>query len=130
MSMTNLLTNFHNSILGNENFETTTVVWLDNHLFNSKTRDIDQENIRKAINQIKIFIDSEECQRYVENLFHDDQIILITTGRLGKDFIPLIHHRRQIVSIYIFCMDPKRHETWTQQYMKVKITMIEIEQLF
>jgi hypothetical protein len=121
MAIDSILSNLHASLLEDENFETTTLIWLDSKSIRSEERRNSQKKFRSAINHTKIFDNIQECKKYINNLSKDDRAVFITSGKLGKDFVPCIHQFRQIRSIYIFCMDEKKNERWTKEYIKVSI---------
>jgi hypothetical protein len=130
MTIPCFLDNVYTSLSEDENFETTTLIWLDNPLIKSEEEINTQQKFRFAVNHIKLFDNTKECEKYIQHLFRDDRIVLITSGQLGKTFIPCIHHYRQITSIYIFCMDQKKHEEWTKDFLKVNKRLIIIVEFY
>jgi hypothetical protein len=68
------------------------------------------------------FEDDQQCLRYIKNLNKDERIILIASGRSGRNIVPQIAHLRPITSIFIYCMDKKANEQWSQKFPKVTIS--------
>ncbi|CAF3532632.1 unnamed protein product [Rotaria sp. Silwood1] len=118
MTVSNSIDSFYTSLSDNENFETTTLIWLDSRLTELQENIRIQQELRSAINHIKDFDNIEECKNYIQHLSRDDRVVLITSGKVGKEFVPYIHDFRQITSIYIFCMDKKKNEIWPKAFIK------------
>jgi hypothetical protein len=122
MAIGKILNDLYFTSLDDENLETTTLIWLDAKSTKPEERRQSQKKFRAAINHIKIFDHTEKCEKYIKRLSKDDRAVFITSGKLGKEFVPCIHHFRQISSIYIYCMDEKKNETWTKTFIKVNIS--------
>ncbi|CAF4001701.1 unnamed protein product [Adineta steineri] len=60
----------------------------------------------------------------------DEKIILIISGTLGQNFIPIIHDTSQIISIFIFCKNKLVHELWAHSWSKIKGVFEEIPILY
>jgi hypothetical protein len=107
------------SFITEENLETFSLLWLDASV-NDVQENIDaQQQLRTSINYLKTFEDGDKCEEYIRSVPKDDRIILIISGRFGEIIVPRIHSLRQISSIYVYCKDKKRHETWANQFKKV-----------
>lgn len=104
-----------------QNLETFRIIWLDS-LVNVSQENIDTKRLlRKAVNRLKTFEDSDLCIDYIEFL-SDERIILIVSGRLGQITVPIIHHLPQVLAIYVYCSDKKRNEEWARKYLKVNLS--------
>ena len=77
-----------------------------------------QQQLRTSINHLLTFEDDQQCLQYIQSLPKDDRIVLIVSGRLGQIIVPQIVHLRQIISIYVYCMDKKANEQWAQHFLK------------
>ena len=75
-------------------------------------------HFHEFLTHIKPFFDSKACEEYLKSS-SDERFVLIVTGQIGQDLVPRIHQFQQILSIYIYCMDQKRHEKWSKEYKKV-----------
>ncbi len=93
------------------------LIWLDANP--QEGRDSEQK-LRSIINRLNKFQTVKQCQEYIENRTEKDRLILITSGQLGRELVPAIHHFRQITSIYVYCMDKKENEKWASKFIKVK----------
>lgn len=67
-----------------------------------------------------LFKEKDSWNRLFGRDFTKKQLLIITTGRLGKDLVPKIHDLPNIISIYIYCGDDKAHREWTEKYPKVR----------
>ncbi|CAF1167147.1 unnamed protein product [Adineta steineri] len=114
--------------LPNDDFNTNTddksleifsLIWLDANINVKETRGTEQK-LRSIINHIKKFQDIKQCQQYIEQRSQQDRLILIVSGRLGREIVPDIHQLRQVISVYVYCMDEKSNEQWTFKFSKVK----------
>jgi hypothetical protein len=109
-----------NTIQNDENLETYCLIWVDPSVNHSSDNRQAQQQLKTTINHLLTFEDDQQCLRYIKNLSKDDRIILIASGRSGREIVPQIADLRQIISIYIYCMDKKANEQWSRQFTKVK----------
>ena len=98
--------------------ESYCLVWLDANVHENVEI---EDKLRCVIDQLEKFDNVKDCQKYIEQRTRTDRIILIVSGRFGKQLIPIIHQFRQVVSIYVYCIDQTNHEQWANQYSKVNI---------
>ena len=70
-------------------------------------------------NQLITFENDQQCLQCIESIPKDDRIIFIVSGRLGQIIVPKIVQYRQIVSIYVYCMDREGNEKWAKKFKKV-----------
>jgi hypothetical protein len=103
-----------------QNLETYFLIWLaaEVNSFNENVKV--QQQLRRSINHLTTFDDDKKCEEYIRSVPKDDRIILIVNGQLGQKIVPRIHQLQQISSIYIYCMNKKQNEQWTQQFSKVR----------
>lgn len=102
-----------------DNLETFSLLWLDAEVNTTTENKHAQKRLRSIINHFKTFHDPHKCKTYIMSYTEDDRIILISSGRLGKQLVPEIHGLRQISGIYIYCQDKKAHKQWTKDFPKV-----------
>jgi hypothetical protein len=109
----------------NENLETYCLIWLDASVNSSKETIQAQQQLQTSINHLLTFKDDQKCLQHIRSSPKDDRIVLVVSGRSGRIIVPKIAQLRQIISIYVYCMDKKANEQWTQQYSKVSnITLV------
>ncbi|CAF3583241.1 unnamed protein product [Rotaria socialis] len=104
------------------------LIWLDDNINAKETRDTEQ-NLRSIINNLKKFQDVKQCQEFIERRSQNDRLILIVSGQLGKKIIPCIHQIRQVISVYVYCMNKKSNEAWACKFAKVKGVEIDLDKL-
>jgi len=103
-----------------DNLEIFSLIWLDSSL-NQSIENLDcQRKLRNSINYLKTFEDNTQCEQYIQNLSQNDRLILIVSGRLGQQILPFIHNLRQVIAIYVYCVDKQANEQWTKKFIKVK----------
>ncbi|CAF1277658.1 unnamed protein product [Rotaria sp. Silwood1] len=112
-----------------ENLETYFLIWLDNSTANIQKKQRTQTELQSSIHYLKIFCDEEQCENYIQSLTNDDRSIFIVNAQLGKNFIPRIHQLPQITSIYVICVDKSKHQTWANQYKKIKCLVSQYDEL-
>ncbi|CAF3154709.1 unnamed protein product [Rotaria sp. Silwood2] len=105
-----------------------TLIWLNNSSDSLENLEL-QRNFSAFIKHLKIYINKNECEQYIQSSPKQQRFVLITSGKIGQDFIPRIHQLPQIVSIYIYCMNKKIHEEWSKEYKKVKNVTSRTEEL-
>lgn len=98
--------------------ELFTLIWLD-AITDAKEIRLTQKKFRCIINHLIKFEEIQTCQNYLQKTSSKDRLILIVTGRFGSQIVPLIEQFRQILSIYVFCMDKQANEKWASQHPKV-----------
>jgi hypothetical protein len=114
----------------NNNLETYYLIWLDGYVNKSPDNIIAQEKLRTLINQLKPFEDGKTCEEYIRSLSETDRIVFIVSGASGKDIIPRVHQLRQILSIYIYCINKTKYEHLANDFIKVNSNFIFIFILF
>jgi len=97
-------------------FESFCLIWLDS---NPNECRYAEQNLRSIINQLKKFQNTTLCQDFIEKTSITDRLIIIASGRLGKEILPKIHDMRQVIAVYIHCMDKKANDIWATKYSKV-----------
>lgn len=105
--------------LQENNLEGTYVIWLDSSVDILEENRIAQQKIRSITGHLKLFENIQDCERYLSQASINDRILLIVSGRLGKEIVPRIHNYRQIFSIYVYCGDKTQHEEWAKHFQKV-----------
>ncbi|CAF1338406.1 unnamed protein product [Adineta steineri] len=125
------------TVLRNDGFYTNTVdksleifslIWLDANINVKETRDTEQK-LRSIINHIKKFQDIKKCRQYIEQTSQKDRLVIIVSGRLGREIVPSIHQLRQVISIYIYCIDKESHEQWAYKFTKIKSIVVDLDEL-
>jgi len=94
----------------NDNLETFSIFWLDKQVNATEDNRNTQLKLREIINHLKTFDDLGECYQRILSLSTQDRLVLIVSGRCGRQLVPQIHHLRQVSSIYVYCMDKKANE--------------------
>jgi hypothetical protein len=109
-----------------ENLETYCLIWLDASV-NSSQQNIDaQKQLRASINHLLTFKDVDGCFECISSVPKDDRIVLIVSGKLGRIIVPKIIQFRQVISIYVYCMNKIANEEWAKDFPKVSILRILI----
>ncbi|CAF3299344.1 unnamed protein product [Rotaria sp. Silwood2] len=128
---------FHDATYDNIFYDTTSedmrleifcLIWLDSNITAKDNRDTEQR-LRSIINRFKKFQDVKECQTYIEHQSQQDRIVMITSGSLGQEIVSSIHKLRQVISIYVYCMDKQRNKQWADKFPKVKAIITQLDEL-
>ncbi|CAF3522750.1 unnamed protein product, partial [Rotaria socialis] len=112
----------------NQNFEIFSLIWLDQDVESQYIQNAENK-LRSNINLIKKFLDVKKCQQYVEDLSPADRVVMIVSGGLGQQIVPSIHKLRQVISIYVYCMNKERNKRWSKYFTKVKGVINEVDEL-
>jgi len=102
-----------------DNLETFSLLWLDAQINATEDNRQTQQKLRQIINHLKTFDDQQQCHQYILSLSPQDRLVLITSGRYGRQLVPQIHQLRQLSSIYVYCMDKQANEQWAKNFTKV-----------
>ncbi|CAF0880812.1 unnamed protein product [Adineta ricciae] len=111
------------------NLETNAILWLDPTIAYAPEFPQIQRQLREVINYLRIFKHTNECLEYLPSVPKQDQIILIVSGRLGQEIVPQVHNMQQISSIYVYCMDKKKNESWASKYPKIRRIVVNLVEL-
>ncbi|CAF1383499.1 unnamed protein product [Adineta steineri] len=111
-----------------KSLEIFSIIWLDANVDVKGARNTEVK-LRSIINHIKKFQDVKQCQQYIEQASQKDRLILIVSGRLGREIVPYIHQLRQVISIYVYCMNKKNNEQWTLKFLKIKSVVADLDEL-
>ena len=93
-------------------------VWLDENAYNDEGK-ATRKTLEEILGNIMVFVDESECRRFLGRDINKKRILLIISGRLGKEFIPTVHSSEGILSIYIYCSNKSLYEEWAKDYSKV-----------
>ncbi|CAF1498960.1 unnamed protein product [Rotaria sordida] len=104
------------------------LIWLDADTTLERNRNAEQR-LRAIINCLMKFQDVKKCQEYINKQSQKARLIMVVSGRLGQEIVPSIHNIRQVISIYVYCMDKNRHEQWARNFAKVKAIVVELDEL-
>ncbi|CAF1155544.1 unnamed protein product [Adineta steineri] len=88
-----------------------------------------EPKLRSIINHLKKFHDTEQCQKYIHERSTKERVVMIVSGSLGREIVPSIHHLRQVISIYVYCMDKEGNEKWARNYKKIKAVVTDLDEL-
>ncbi|CAF4060954.1 unnamed protein product, partial [Adineta steineri] len=125
------------ALLPNDGFYTNTddksleifsLIWLYENVVVKDTRDT-EVRLRFIINHIKKFQDVKQCQQYIEQTSQKDRLVIIVSGSLGQEIVPFIHQLRQVISIYVYCMDKNSNEQWAYKFSKIKSVVVDLDEL-
>ncbi|CAF1368927.1 unnamed protein product [Adineta steineri] len=117
----------HTSI-NDQELEMFCIVWLDDNTNTTDTRNTEQK-LRSIINRFKRFQNVQQCKKYIEERSPTERLVMIVSGRLGREIAPLIQKVRQVISIYVYCMDEKGNKEWSRKFTKVKAVVVDLDKL-
>ncbi|CAF1053394.1 unnamed protein product [Adineta ricciae] len=113
------------------NLELLTLIWLD-YLADAtqENREV-QARLRTKINYLRTFDNCQDCEHYIRNVIDDKQekIVLIVSGRLGPDMTQRVHDLKQVVSIYVYCLNKEANEQWAKKYKKIRSVIVRLADL-
>ena len=92
-----------------------------------------QQRLRALGSKVNIFSDVNVfVDDITQNTMNPDSVILVTSGWLAKEIIPVIDAFPQLKAIYIYCTDANKYIHLAQQYDKIEIDRIfsDEDQLF
>ncbi|CAF1068388.1 unnamed protein product [Adineta ricciae] len=105
------------------------LVWVD---ANVDDQDKDWQNtlahLRTIVNYVNLYTQPDDCVQFL-NSIGDQKAFVITAGYLGRHLVPDIHGIPQVNTIYIFCGNKSRHETWTKKWTKIKGVHTNIKEI-
>lgn len=76
-------------------------------------------HLRNIDSSMDSFSDVNLFVNYIfENI--QEKILMIVTGELGENTLPIIHDVSQLDSVFVFCRNKTRHQQWAKNWAKVK----------
>ncbi|CAF2977620.1 unnamed protein product [Rotaria sp. Silwood2] len=118
----------HKNVDDQQQLEDFCLIWLDDSANAKDNRDTEQK-LRSIINTLRKFQDVKHCQKFIEERSQNNRVVMIVSGRLGREIVPSIHKIRQIISIYVYCMDKERNKQWAVNFPKIKAVVVELDEL-
>ena len=117
----------HSHRIGEQKFQNILLIWLDNNIDENNDDSRNTINqLQQVINIVDIFTDEEKCLQFLNDKHDEKSCMMIISGSLGQHIVPQIHDLVQVDSIFIFCNNKKYHESWTQNWPKIKGIFTEI----
>ncbi|CAF4600846.1 unnamed protein product [Rotaria sp. Silwood2] len=110
-------------------YETFSLCWLDGDVDITDDNKKTQIMLHSIVKHFKPFNDAYEFKKYIEPLNQNHRLILIVSGRLGREIVPKIHQLPQLSSIYVYCMEKQLNEEWAKQFRKIKDIIIHQDHL-
>jgi hypothetical protein len=114
-------------LIKSDNLQTYCLLWVDG-LVNSNENHNVQQKLRLAINNLRVFENTIECEIYIRQS-KDDQILLIVNRQLGFVIVPLSHPLIQINSKYVYYLNFSRHHELASKFTKILATVTDLYEL-
>ncbi|CAF1248142.1 unnamed protein product [Rotaria sordida] len=105
-----------------------TFVWLDSDAFENDENLETQQELYAIADHVEIFTDSNVCEEFIRSV-PNQRLVLFASGRLGLHIIPRIHQLKQIIAIYIYCINKTKYEQWTKDFDKIKAVIVKRDEL-
>ena len=113
-----------NDVIVRNDLEISITIWLDAEINKNVENQNAQQQLRTIVNRFKTFEDGNECEKYIRSKSSKERLLLIVNDQQGRQIIPHIHTLQQVTSIYIYCNYKKGNEQWTNQFSKVKQSLL------
>ncbi len=98
-------------------------MWLDASIFDERGKET-QHQLCHNFGRCKFVETTKECQTTIDKSMPDTNFVLIVSGQLGSQIVPLIYENSKIWSIYVYCGNVDEHKKWANNYPKVKCFLI------
>lgn len=82
--------------------------------------------VNKTGQLVHTFDEINACRQFISEV---NNVVLITSGAIGEQLVPLVHNLDQIHSIYVFCYNKIHHEKWAKHYKKVRGVCTDISEI-
>ena len=89
------------------------MIWLHDRLDNNN-EDFQYtiRQLERIVSHVNTFTDNDECVEFILNS-SQNKVYIILSDPVGRYLVPCIYDMPQLDSIFIFCENQRRHETWT-----------------
>jgi hypothetical protein len=105
-------------LINDDHLEIFSRIWLDAYI-NAQRNQNTQGRLRARISRIKNFRDTEEQKNCIEQTPEDDQLVLMVTGQLDRQFISSVDQLQQVSRIDIDSEDKGGDGKWACEFTKV-----------
>ncbi|CAF1205460.1 unnamed protein product [Adineta ricciae] len=85
--------------------------------------------LERIVSHVNTFTDNDECVEFILNS-SQSKVYIILSDSVVRYLVPCIHDMPQLDSIFIFCENQRRHETWATIWTKIKGVFIDIKSLY
>ncbi|CAF1565604.1 unnamed protein product [Rotaria magnacalcarata] len=75
--------------------------------------------LRCFVNNVSTFNDIDQCVNFLTEI-NEENIFIIVSDALAQCLVNRIHGFPQLHSVYIFCRNHLKDDSWTKEWMKVK----------
>ncbi|UJR16852.1 hypothetical protein I4U23_003751 [Adineta vaga] len=110
------------------NLEAFSLIWLDANVHKTKDNIDSQVKLREAINFLQLFDEADACEENIKTITIE-KVVLIVSGRLGREVVPRWHDLPQLNCIYVYCFDRAANKLWADKYSKVKGVFTKLDEL-
>jgi tetratricopeptide (TPR) repeat protein len=102
------------------------LIWLDKNI-NDKKEDCHKtvSQLQNVGNTVHTYMDADQCIDFVTNIYNE-KVVLIISGALCQNIVPLIHDISQLHKILIFGKNKIRYEQWAKKWSKIKDVFTEV----
>ncbi|CAF1159287.1 unnamed protein product [Adineta steineri] len=121
--------NRKNTVVPGAESESFSLFWLDTEVNTADHNQKTQTLLRGMVNNLQTFDNLSECQKNIQSFDEKERLILIVSGKLGREIVPQVHNLRKVSSIYVYCMNKESNREWSQDFSKVKDVIVEQKML-
>jgi tetratricopeptide (TPR) repeat protein len=106
------------------------LIWLDKNI-NDKKEDCCNTvtQLRNVGNTVHTYTDTDQCIDFVTDRYNE-KVILIMSGALCQNIVPLVHDIAQLHKIFIFGKNKIRYEQWAKQWFKINDVFSEVTLIY
>ncbi|CAF0851961.1 unnamed protein product [Didymodactylos carnosus] len=103
------------------------LIWLANEIDElKKTFPQAVTRLESIVSSVDNFSDADVFVNFLYETSYE-KILMIVTGGLGENIVPIIHGVSQLDSIFVFCHNKAVHEQWGKDWPKVKGVFNQID---
>ena len=81
--------------------------------------------LKSVMGIIHVFNDGDECMKFLGKT-ENDHVYMVASGSVGQQILPRIHNMRQLVAVFIYCIDRSKYESLVKTYSKVRGVFTDI----
>jgi tetratricopeptide (TPR) repeat protein len=110
--------------------QNVTLIWLDKNISDKKEDCCSTvTQLRHIGNTVHTFTDTDQCIDFVTDRYNE-KVILIISGALCQNIVPLVHDIPQLHKIFIFGKNKIRYEQWAKKWFKIKDVFTEVTPIY
>ncbi len=99
-------------------------MWLDSSVHDAGASQQMQKELCKIFGRCAFVENKDKGRQAITNSPVESKLLLVVSGQIGSELVPLIHNEAKVCAIYVYCGNVNNHIGWSQGYTKVSFSVL------